>query len=321
MANEPELLYYRQSDDECVLCVMPFYHIYGMVVLLASGIYQRCRLVTVPKFDPNTLPGIISREKVTQLFVAPPLILFLLNDPRGQATDLSSVHYSFSAAAPLSSGVQEELSKRLQGRPVVQGYGLTELSPVCHISPRSSYKLGSVGVPTPSTEVKVQSLDGESRSLPAFQDGEVCVRGPQIFQGYLNRPEATAEMLDSEGWLHTGDIGHYDEDGHFFIVDRLKELIKVKGFQVAPAELEAELLHHPDVTDAAVIGVPHERLGEAPRAYVVRRPGSDLTESALSDFISSRLAAYKKLVGGVEFVDELPKSPSGKILRRILREK
>ncbi|XP_065192124.1 uncharacterized protein LOC135823207 [Sycon ciliatum] len=321
MADEPELMYFRQSEDECVLCVMPFYHIYGMVVLLANGIYQRCRLLTVPKFDPNIMPGIIGQEKVTQLFVAPPLILFLLNDPRGQAADLSSVHYAFSAAAPLGRGVQEELSNRLQGKPVLQGYGLTELSPICHASPRSSYKLGSIGLPVPSTEVKICSLDGEKRSLSAHENGEVCVRGPQVFQGYLNRPEATAEMLDSDGWLHTGDIGHYDEDGHFFIVDRLKELIKVKGYQVAPAELEAELLHHPDIADAAAIGVPHERFGEAPRAFVVRRPGSDITEETVAEFISSRLASYKHLVGGVEFMDQLPKSPAGKLLRHVLRKR
>jgi acyl-CoA synthetase (AMP-forming)/AMP-acid ligase II len=199
---------------------------------------------------------------------------------------------------------------------VRQGYGMTETSPVTHSSPADplQVRFGSVGVPAPNTECKIVDLE-TGETLGHKKEGEVCVRGPQVMKGYLNRPEATAATIDSEGWLHTGDIGYADDAGHFFIVDRAKELIKYKGFQVPPAELEALLLTHPAVADAAVIPVQDDEAGEIPKAFVVLK--GDATAGELMDFVAERVAAYKK-VRLLEFIDKIPKSPSGKILRRVL---
>jgi acyl-CoA synthetase (AMP-forming)/AMP-acid ligase II len=202
------------------------------------------------------------------------------------------------------------------GCDVRQGYGMTETSPVTHSSPAdpSQVKFGSVGVPAPNTECKIVGLESGD-VLGHHQEGEVCVRGPQIMKGYLNRPEATSATLDSEGWLHTGDIGYADKDGHFFIVDRAKELIKYKGFQVPPAELEALLLTHAAVADAAVIPCPDDEAGEIPKAFVVLK--GVVTAAELMDFVAERVAPHKK-IRLLEFIDKIPKSASGKILRRVL---
>ena len=195
---------------------------------------------------------------------------------------------------------------------------MTELSPVSHATPSGGFKPGSVGVTVPHTEVRIVDPATES-SLDVDQDGEVWVRGPQVMKGYLNNESATKNTIDHEGWLHTGDIGHIDVDGHLFIVDRLKELIKYKGFQVAPAELEALLLTHPQIADAAVIGLPDEEAGEIPSAYVVLKPGGDTTAADVQQFVADKVASYKQ-VRKLTFVDAIPKSPSGKILRRVLRD-
>jgi len=202
------------------------------------------------------------------------------------------------------------------GCSVRQGYGMTETSPVTHSSPAppKPIKFGSVGVPAPNTECKIIDLE-TGKELGAGERGEVCVRGPQVMTGYLNNPEATAQTIDVEGWLHTGDIGYFDEDGHFFVVDRAKELIKYKGFQVAPAELEAVLLTHPSVADAAVIPYPDDEAGEVPKGIIVLREAAE--PEAIMQFIAERVAPHKR-IRHLEFVDKIPKSPSGKILRRIL---
>jgi acyl-CoA synthetase (AMP-forming)/AMP-acid ligase II len=202
------------------------------------------------------------------------------------------------------------------GCQIRQGYGMTETSPVTHSSPAPPFevKFGSVGVPAPNTECKIVDL-ASGEILPAGQRGEVCVRGPQIMRGYLNNPEATAQTIDQDDWLHTGDIGYVDDDGHFFIVDRAKELIKYKGFQVPPAELEAVLLTHPSVADAAVIPFPDDEAGEVPKAVIVLKEPTET--QAILDFVAVRVAPHKK-IRHIEVVDKIPKSPSGKILRRVL---
>jgi acyl-CoA synthetase (AMP-forming)/AMP-acid ligase II len=227
------------------------------------------------------------------------------------------LHTIFSGAAPLSDSLTNACSERLNCR-IRQGYGMTETSPVTHSSPAdpSLVKFGSVGVCAPATECKIVDLESGA-TLGHRQEGEICVRGPQIMKGYLNRPEATARTIDAEGWLHTGDVGFADEDGHFFIVDRAKELIKYKGFQVAPAELEALLLTHPAVADAAVIPIPDDEAGEIPKAYVVLN--GDAAADEILAFVSTRVAPFKK-IRLLEFIDKIPKSPSGKILRRVLIE-
>jgi len=252
---------------------------------------------------------------VTLTHLVPPIVLALSKNPVVDNYDLSKLKTIFSGAAPLDEHLTRACMKRL-GCDVRQGYGMTETSPVTHSSPADPalVKFGSVGVPAPNTECKIVSLE-TGEALGTNKEGEVCVRGPQIMKGYLNRPEATAATIDAEGWLHTGDIGYVDDKGHFFIVDRAKELIKYKGFQVPPAELEALLLIHPCVADAAVIPYPDDEAGEVPKAFVVLK--GEVTPEELMKFVAMRVAPHKK-IRLLEFIDKIPKSPSGKILRRLL---
>jgi acyl-CoA synthetase (AMP-forming)/AMP-acid ligase II len=247
----------------------------------------------------------------------PPVILGLAKHPDVECHDLSALRVITSGAAPLGREVAESCRRRL-GCGFKQGYGLTETSPVTHMTPPGVFDEapGTIGPCVPNTEIKV--IDPEGRLLPPGEQGEICVRGPQVMLGYLNRPEATAAMIDSEGWLHTGDLGFGDERGRFFIVDRLKELIKYKGCQVAPAELEALLLTHPAVADAAVIGLPDPEAGEVPKAFVVLRQAA--RPAAIQDWVAERVAPFKRL-RHLEVVDAIPKSASGKILRRLLVER
>lgn len=202
---------------------------------------------------------------------------------------------------------------------MVQGYGLTETSPCCLVNFPSSKCVASIGVPTSITQAKIVAInDPTAKGLPANECGELLVRGPQNMLGYFQNQKATDEML-VDGWIRTGDLGYYDDNGFFYITDRMKELIKVKGFQVPPAEIEEILRNHPEITDAAVIGVPHETNGEAPRAYVVRRDNSKVNEKDIETFVAEKVAKYKNLVGGVQFVDSIPKSLTGKILRREIK--
>jgi acyl-CoA synthetase (AMP-forming)/AMP-acid ligase II len=247
------------------------------------------------------------------------MVLRLARDPALDRYDLSSVEVAVSGAAPLPANVAAELSRRI-GCSVKQGYGMTELSPVAHMHPDDPEAItpGTVGVVHPNTLVRlVDPATGED--APRGGPGEIWVKGPQVMKGYLNLPDATAGIITPDGWLRTGDIGRVEPDGNFAIVDRMKELIKYKGYQVAPAELEALLLQHPDVADVAVIPVIDEEAGELPKAVVVRNPGTDPSPEQLMEFVAGQVAPYKRirLVG---FADQIPKSPSGKILRRMLLE-
>jgi acyl-CoA synthetase (AMP-forming)/AMP-acid ligase II len=231
--------------------------------------------------------------------------------------DLSSLRWILSGAAPLGADLAAACAARLGCR-VVQGYGLTETSPVTHVSPPDDRnRPGTVGLLVANTECKIVD-PATGRPLGPNEDGELWMRGPQVMKGYLKNPGATAAVIDADGFFHSGDIGHVDEDGYFRIVDRLKELIKYKGLQVAPAELEAVLLTHPAVADAAVIPIPNEEAGEVPKAFVVRR--GDVTEDALMAYVAERVAPYKK-IRALEILEQIPKSPSGKILRRVLVER
>ena len=254
---------------------------------------------------------------ITRSFVAPPIVVALAKHPMVDQFDLSSLQQIFSGAAPLSAELGLEAGARL-GCEVVQGYGMTELSPVSHVTPLGRGRPGACGLTAPNTETMIiDPASGES--LGADVDGEVWVRGPQVMKGYLNNDEATAATIDADGWLHTGDIGHVDSDGYLYVVDRLKELIKYKGFQVPPAELEALLLTHPAVADAAVVGLPDDEAGEIPVAYVVLKAGAQATEDDVASFVAGQVAHYKQL-RRVTFIDSVPKSASGKILRRVLRD-
>jgi acyl-CoA synthetase (AMP-forming)/AMP-acid ligase II len=305
-------------EGDTLICVLPMFHIYGLVVILNYGLWCGSTVVTLPRFDFGQVLKTMQDYRVTLAHLVPPIVLALARNPAVDSYDLSSLRMIFSGAAPLGAELTRECSERL-GCDIVQGYGMTETSPVTHISTPERNKFGSVGLCTPNTECKVVSTE-TGGELGVGERGEICVRGPQVMKGYLNCPEATAQTIDAEGWLHTGDIGYADEEGYFYVVDRAKELIKFKGLQVAPAELEALLLAHPSVADAAVIPSPDEEAGEVPKAFVVVREGHAVTEEEVLSFVAARVAPYKK-VRRVEFVAQIPKSPSGKILRRLLVER
>ena len=310
-------LEYFHAEDT-LLCVLPLFHIYGLVVVLNMGLHQGATVVTMPRFDLEQFLTLIQKYRVTLSHIVPPIVLQLARNPIVDNYDLSSLKMIFSGAAPLGEDLSRECMKRV-GCSIRQGYGMTETSPVTHSSPPNpdDMKLGAVGTAAPNTECKLIDL-ATGEELGPNQEGELWVRGPQVMKGYLNNPEATARTIDSERWLHTGDIGYADEDGHFFIVDRMKELIKYKGFQVAPAELEAVLLSHPAIADAAVIPCADEEAGEVPKAFVVLKGEASAEE--IMDFVAERLAPHKK-IRFVEFIAQIPKSASGKILRRVLVEK
>jgi 4-coumarate--CoA ligase len=303
-------------QDEVLIAALPFFHIYGMQVIMNCSLAVGATIVTMPRFDLEQFLQLHQEHGITRSYVAPPIVVALAKQPMVDNFDLSALEQLFSGAAPLSAELASEAGARL-GCEVVQGYGMTELSPVSHATPPGQFKPGSVGVTVPNTETKIVNPFGEE--LPIGEDGEVCVRGPQVMTGYLNNAKATADTIDEDGWLHTGDIGHVDEDGHLYIVDRLKELIKYKGFQVAPAELEAVLLTHPAVADAAVIGRADDEAGEIPIGFVVLKADQQASEDDIKAHVASQLAHFKQL-GQVTFIDVVPKSPSGKILRRVLRE-
>jgi acyl-CoA synthetase (AMP-forming)/AMP-acid ligase II len=303
-------------EDEKFIGVLPFFHIYGMQVLMNTGLRAGATVITMPRFDLQEFLRLHQDYGITRSFVAPPIVVALAKHPMVDDYDLSKLEQVFSGAAPLSAELAIEAGKRL-GCDVVQGYGMTEMSPVSHLTPPGMFKPGSCGVTAPSTLSRiVDPVTGEDLGVDA--DGELLVKGPQVMAGYLGNQKATDDTLDRDGWLHTGDIGHIDSDGHLFIVDRLKELIKYKGFQVPPAELEALLLTHPAVADAAVVGLPDEEAGEIPVAHVVLRPGIEATEQEIMDFVAGQVSHYKQ-VRKVVITDAIPKSASGKILRRMLR--
>jgi len=306
------------GTDDTIIAVLPFFHIYGLVVVMNLGLYHGATIVTMPRFDLDAFLETLARYEVTFANVVPPIVLALAKHPAVDRHDLSKLRMIFSGAAPLGGEIAEACATRL-GCLVFQGYGLTETSPVTHVSPidPALAKPGSVGFPLPNTECLIVDLESGAPLAPG-QRGEICIRGPQNMMGYLNRPDATAAMVDEEGWLHTGDVGYVGADGHLYIVDRVKELIKYKGLQVAPAELEAVLLTHPAIADAAVIPSPDEEAGEIPKAFVVLR--GEATAEEILAFVAARVAPYKR-VRLLDFVDQIPKSASGKILRRVLVER
>lgn len=311
------------TPDDRVLAVLPFFHIYGMTVLLNLALRQRATLVTMPRFDLMEFLRVVQDHRCTFLFIAPPIAVALAKHPAVDDFDLSSVHSVFSGAAPLDGETAETAGRRIGAR-FFQGYGMSELSPVSHAIPADSgFPVSSVGVLIPGCDAKLVDPETGAELEEHGDDGltapgEIWVRGPNVMLGYLNRPDATAETLDADGFLHTGDIGVHHVDGYFTIVDRLKELIKYHGYQIAPAELEALLLSHPAIQDAAVIGVRGDDGEEIPKAFVVTAPDAGLTAEDVMAFVAEQVAPHKK-VRRVEFIDVVPKSTSGKILRKDLR--
>ncbi len=303
--------------DDVALAILPFFHIYGMQVLMNGLLANGVTIVTMPRFDLEEALTIVQDHKVSWFFAVPPIVLALAKHPLVDQYDMSSLDVVFSGAAPLSGELGDEAAARL-GCDVIQGYGMTEMSPVSHATIPGQGKPGSSGVTVSNTECRI--VDPEGNDLSTNEDGELWIRGPQVMQGYLNNEEATALTIDADGWLHTGDVAHFDDDGFIFIVDRIKELIKYKGFQVPPAELEGLLLTHPAIADAAVIGVPDDEAGEIPKAFIALKPGVEATAEEIQEFVASQVASYKK-IRLIEFIDVIPKSASGKILRRELRDR
>jgi acyl-CoA synthetase (AMP-forming)/AMP-acid ligase II len=304
------------TEDDTLIAVLPFFHIYGMVVIMNLGLFKGATIVTLPRFDMEQFLDVMQNHAVTVAHLVPPIVLGLAKHPAVDSRDLSKLDLIFCGAAPLGEGLAAEASARLDCL-LQQGYGLTETSPVTHMARTKGENLspiGSIGVGISNTESRLVHLESGA-DVAIGETGELLVRGPQVMKGYLNNPEATAHTVDSDGWLHTGDIAYVDEAGHCYIVDRLKELIKYKGMQVAPAELEALLITHPAVTDVAVIPSPDEEAGEVPKAFVVAN--GEVSADALMAFVAEHVAPHKK-VRRLEFVDAVPKSASGKILRRLL---
>ena len=304
---------YPMTSDDVVLAVLPFFHIFGMSVVLSYGLRHGATIVTLPRFDLETYLTTIATRRVTWLHLAPPLAHLLSNVDRN--TDLSSVKYAMSGAAPLDAATVTRLQERL-GCAVGQGYGMTEASPGVTWVPNDATgpPAGSVGYLLPGTHARiVDPGSGHDTDGP----GELWIRGPQVMRGYLNDQEVTNATIDHDGWMRTGDIVRIDSAGVVWVVDRLKELIKYKGYQIAPAELEALLRDHPLIDDAAVVGAPDPVAGEIPHAFVVRTD-ERLTEADVLAWCGDRVAPYKK-PRIITFVDVIPRSATGKVLRRELR--
>ncbi|KAK3029339.1 hypothetical protein RJ639_037862 [Escallonia herrerae] len=312
---------YMHSED-VLMCVLPLFHIYSLNSILLCGLRVGGAILIMQKFEIVSFLERIQKYKVTIGPFVPPIVLAIAKSPIVDKYDLSSIRTVQSGAAPLGKELEDALRAKIPGAKLGQGYGMTEAGPVlalCLAFAKEPFEIksGACGTVVRNAEMKI--VDPETGdSLPRNQPGEICIRGDQIMKGYLNDPEATERTIDKEGWLHSGDIGYIDDDDELFIVDRLKELIKYKGFQVAPAELEAMLLTHPNVADAAVVAMKDEAAGEIPVAFVMRSNGASITEDEIKQFISKQVVFYKR-ISRVFFVDGIPKAPSGKILRKDLR--
>jgi 4-coumarate--CoA ligase len=310
------------NGGDKILAFLPFFHIYGLTCLVHQAIHTGLELVVMTKFDLEKFCSHIEKFKITFAYVVPPVILLLGKSAIVDKYDVSTVRMMNSGAAPLTKDLVDAVYKRLN-IPIKQGYGLSETSPTTHTQRWEDWHktIGSVGRLLPNQTAKYMSP--EDTEVPAGEVGELWIKGPNIFQGYLNNPEGTKIALTEDGYFKTGDVGYQDKDGNFYITDRVKELIKYKGFQVPPAELEGILISHPDIDDVAVVGIYNkDQATEVPRAYVVPKKGvkgDPETESKIVAWLTEKVASHKRLRGGVRFTDEIPKSVSGKILRRVLK--
>lgn len=313
----------EDGKGDRLLAFLPFFHIYGLTCLIHQSIYTGIELVVMPKFELERFCQHVEKHKITFVYVVPPVVLLLGKSPVVSKYNLSTIRMMNSGAAPLTKDLVDTVYNRLK-IPIKQGYGLSETSPTTHTQPWADWNttIGSVGILLPNQTAKY--MNAEEKEVPAGETGELWIKGPNVFKGYLNNPEGTKNALTEDGYFKTGDVGHQDAKGNFYITDRVKELIKYKGFQVPPAELEGLLLGNDDVDDVAVIGVYEEsQATEVPRAYIVPKKGvegSKDLEKKIMDWLAAKVASHKRLRGGVRFVDEIPKSASGKILRRMLKE-
>ncbi len=304
---------------EIMLGALPFFHVFGMSVSMNLAIRLAWANVLVPKPQAEPLLEAISKFKVTFAPLVPTMYISILDHPDLEHTDLTSIKGCFSGSAPLPVEVINKFEKKT-GSIIVEGFGLTESSPVTHVNPfRGRRKVGSIGVPLPVTECRIVDLEDPAKEMPAGEPGELLIRGPQIMKGYLNKPEETAKTLTKDGFLCTGDVAKMDEDGYFYIVDRIKDMIISGGYNVYPRDIDEVLYEHPKIVEACAVGIPHPKRGESIKAFVVLKQDQTLTEKEVIDYCAERLARYKLPVA-VEFREELPKSNVGKILRKDLRK-
>lgn len=323
---ETSCLETTETYQEVVPCVLPLFHIYGFTIVMVSKLFLGIKLVTIPQFKPDNLIKALYEYKGSSLNLVPPIAHFMINSPKVSTHHAPNLRMIMSGAAPIGHSDVEKLLNKFPGTKFMQGYGMTETSPVTMITPNIQENYSAIGHVVSNTEAKIVSLDNNNnlKGLGPNIPGELLVRGPQVMAGYLNNEEANKDIFrqcadGSKTWLRTGDVAYYDNDGFFFITDRMKELIKVKGFQVPPAELEECLRSHPKVLDAGVVGIPHSKHGEVPKAFVVLRPNVEATEEEIKKFVAEKKAEYKHLEGGVQFLKEIPKNPTGKILRNNLK--
>ncbi|KAG1326927.1 4-coumarate--CoA ligase 2 [Cocos nucifera] len=315
-------LYYHKED--VVLCVLPLFHIYSLNSVLLCALRVGAAILIMRKFEVVAMLELVQRFRVSIAPFVPPIVVEIAKNPIVDSYDLSSIRTVMSGAAPMGKDLEDKLRTKIPNAKLGQGYGMTEAGPVLSMNlafakEPSETKSGACGTVVRNAELKI--VDPETgASLGRNQPGEICIRGAQIMKGYINDLEATNNTIDKEGWLHTGDIGYVDDDDEIFIVDRLKEIIKYKGFQVAPAELEALLITHPNIVEAAVVPMKDELAGEVPVAFVVPKDGSKITEDEIKQYISKQVVFYKR-INRVFFTEAIPKAPSGKILRKDLRAK
>ncbi len=303
---------------ERVVAVLPFFHVFGMTVAMNQPLYSGSTLILVPRFEVNDFLKTLHKTKPTLFPGVPTIYVAIVNHPKIGEYDLSSIRYCITGSAPMPVEVLRKF-ENLTGGIIVEGYGLSEASPVTHVNPLTGMrKPGSIGIPVPDTDCKIISLEDGVTEMPVGQEGELVVKGPQVMMGYWNMPEETAQTL-RDGWLYTGDIAKMDEDGYVFIVDRKKDMIIAGGYNIYPREIDEVLYQHPKVLDAVTVGVPDPYRGESVKAFVVPKPGETVTEQEIIDFCKAKLAAYK-VPKAVEIRDSLPKTIVGKILRKELRE-
>jgi long-chain acyl-CoA synthetase len=301
-----------------MMAVLPFFHVYGLTVCLLLGLRLGAALVLLPRFDLDGVLAAVDKYRPTLFPGVPTMYVAINNAVEKGGHDLSSIKACLSGAAALPLEVAERF-ERFSGGRLVEGYGLSETSPVAIANPiYGKRKAGTIGMPIPDTLARIADPDDPSRTMPASERGELALAGPQVMQGYWNQPDETAQVL-RDGWLLTGDMAVMDEEGYFSIVDRKKELIIAGGYNVYPREVEEVLYEHPKILEVCVAGVPDSYRGEIVKAFVVLRPGEEASTDEIREFAKARLAAYK-VPRAVEFRDELPKTLIGKVLRRALIE-